>query len=168
MTSDVNLVSCRVCAGAGRRQPGGAFGVLARKEAWVCPACEGTGKVPLPIVQVEGKTFKALEGHFDCSCCGGTAHYKGDPAQPVPGLKDTYDYAWYVFRAGLSDSDGEYYARLCGDEQGLGGCLEAVAAQQDEVPRDIQEAIAIARELMPGEEDDGVISTIQDYIEGYR
>lgn len=134
-----------------------------------CKACLGTGTTTLPPeVDVHGIVRARLGNGMSCSCCGGVAHQVGDKREFRNSWNspDTHDTAWYVYRGGMCDSDGVYFARLCGDEQGLNGCLEDIVHNQDDVAHDIKEAIATARSLMPTEEDDGVIAFLQDHVPG--
>ena len=95
-----------------------------------------------------------------CSCCGA-----GDgEAGSLDANKRVRSFAWYVYRAGWTDSDGIYYARLCGDEFGA-GCITEVRPAEGPRGRDglrAGERARLLRELMPGEEDDGVVTEMED------
>lgn len=100
--------------------------------------------------KINGRTYKELEGYASCSCCG---------LEP--------DDKWAVFRAGLVDEDGEYFARLCGHRgTGRNGCLEDLA----KVPvknRKYQREAALLMALMPEEADDGIVTLMEDIRDGW-
>ena len=90
-----------------------------------------------------------------CSVCGGGA---------------TSDY--FIFRAGIVDGDGEFFSRACGDAYGNGGCLSSLQEEQKKLQEGKYEghdfgakkrqAAGILLDLMPGEEDDGVVTMMED------
>jgi len=97
-------------------------------------------------VEVLGKKFEKAQA--SCSCCG---------ARP--------DEEWYTFRASLCDTDGCYFSYLCGEMNGLGGCLEAIVAQQDELDGDAAiraEKAAVLKEEVLGDDEDGLWSEMDD------
>lgn len=85
----------------------------------------------------------------DCSICGGEG--RGDE--------------WFVFRAGLVDVDGIYYARACGDSRGAGGCLESLKDEQKVLGPEAQEQqmkASILLDMMPEEADDFIVTELND------
>lgn len=80
------------------------------------------------------------EGH-DCSCCG--ARDNGED--------------FFVFEAGFCDSDGVYYAKLCGDYDGY-GCIYAVDYEDSEK----NELVSMLKDMMPNEICDGVPGFLDD------
>lgn len=81
-----------------------------------------------------------------CGCCG-----------CGPNVEPTWrDEPWYVYRAGVCDSDGVYYSMLCE------GCLEEIVAanarraktMRDEVAREVTELL--------GDDIDGAQSFMDD------
>lgn len=97
------------------------------------------------VIGADGRRHQRLgEGH-DCSCCG--SRDNGED--------------WFVFKAGWCDSDGVYYAKLCGDFEGR-GCIYEV-----DYPKSFKnEAAKVLQDMMPGEFADGVPSMLDelDYL----
>jgi len=93
-------------------------------------------------VKMHGKDCKRIGKGHTCSCCGAADN----------GVD------WFVYRAGWCDVDGIYMARLCGDKHGE-GCLSEVPPAKSEK----NEVAQMLCDLMPGEEDDGVQSMLEDY-----
>ena len=95
-----------------------------------------------------------------CSCCS---------ASPTRDDAPLTEYPWYCYRAGLTDRDGVHYGYLCGDVDGLAGCLESVLLEQhkDKVagrkPTGAQVATKILSDLMP-DDPDGVQAEIEDGV----
>lgn len=72
------------------------------------------------VIGANGKPCVETTG--DCSCCGATGKNTED-FEPMERFR--------IFRAGFSDSDGVFYARLCGDLLG-NGCIYEVAYKQSD------------------------------------
>lgn len=84
-----------------------------------------------------------------CSCCG---------AGPRIDAEDDW---WLVFKGGLADSDGVYYAMLC-DNPTKDGCLSEVRRENDRrKPTLRDEAAALVTELM-GDDLDGAEAFMDD------
>jgi hypothetical protein len=85
-----------------------------------------------------------------CGCCGG-----GPNPQP-----DWRTEPWYIYRAGLCDRDGVFYAMLCE------GCLEDIRGENERRATDglLTERDAHAREIMEllGDDLDGAQSMMDD------
>ncbi|MCH7727470.1 MAG: hypothetical protein IH991_13455 [Planctomycetes bacterium] len=81
-----------------------------------------------------------------CGCCGG-----GPIAKP-----DWRHESWYVFRAGICDSDGVYYSMLCE------GCLEDI--RHDNSKRSETERDQMAQEIteLLGDDLDGAQIMMDD------
>ena len=89
-----------------------------------CKTCDGDGRIPHPKVTVEGKEYPTVPA--SCSCCGANPHDKDKPRKNVAyAWERVPDFDWYVYEARVVDSDGVYFARLCGDVDG-DGCLTDV------------------------------------------
>ncbi len=104
-------------------------------------------ETPVAANGIDERRFRRLDDGFDCSCCGAVA---------TSGL----GRQWTVHRAGLVDSDGEYYPRLCQ------GCLPDVLAEQGrggDRALLTQEAAAALEDLMPDEYADGIVSLLEDF-----
>ena len=81
-----------------------------------------------------------------CGCCGGGPDVS--PSwRPEP---------WYIYRAGICDSDGVYYSMLCE------GCLEEI--QDENARRPATERDEIAREVteLLGDDIDGAQAMMED------
>ena len=82
-----------------------------------------------------------------CGCCGcgpnAEPDWRGDP--------------WYIYRAGLCDSDGVYFSMLCE------GCLEEMRAENARRPQ--REHDEIAREVtdLLGDDLDGAQTMMDDF-----
>lgn len=112
------------------------------------------------VIGANGKPCVRVGG--SCSCCAVRDHEAGEP--DVNG--EVSGRSWFVYRAGWSDGE-DYFARLCGDEFGV-GCISEIAPAkpvEDHVTDGLtsNEAASILRELMPGEEDDGVVTEMEDF-----
>lgn len=83
-----------------------------------------------------------------CGCCGGgpnaTPDWRGDP--------------WYVFRAGICDSDGVYYSMLCE------GCLEEIREANRRRPESQRDEIARLTTELLGDDLDGAQSMMDDIM----
>jgi hypothetical protein len=85
-----------------------------------------------------------------CSCCGASGRVDGE------------DDWWLVFRAGLVDSDGEYYAMLCGGPDGSGCLAEVRAENARRTPTFRDEAAALVTDLL-GDDLDGAQALMEDF-----
>ena len=74
-----------------------------------------------------------------CGCCGSGPNpqpdWRGDP--------------WYVYKAGICDSDGVYYSMLCE------GCLEEIREDNDGRPKTLQDELAAEMTALLGDDLDG-------------
>lgn len=81
-----------------------------------------------------------------CACCGGgpevTPSWRGEP--------------WYVYRAGLCDSDGVFYSQLCE------GCLEDIREDSARRPQTERDEIAETITDLLGDDIDGAQSMMDD------
>lgn len=81
-----------------------------------------------------------------CGCCGGgpnaTPDWRGDP--------------WYVYRAGICDSDGVFYGMLCE------GCLEDIRDENARRPQTERDEIAREVTELLGDDIDGAQTTMDD------
>ena len=75
-----------------------------------------------------------------CSCCG---------ADSRPD--------WPIYRAGIIDTDGVPFPRLCGP------CFDVIEADQDLVAPNLRAAAAVARDLL-GDDLDGWQNTLEDFL----
>ena len=83
-----------------------------------------------------------------CNCCGGgptpQPDWRGDP--------------WYIYRAGICDSDGVFYAMLCE------GCLEELRAENAKRPlTERDENARLITDLM-GDDLDGAQGFMDDLL----
>jgi len=101
------------------------------------------------VIGANGKKCFRVTG--SCTCCGCDGH-EYEPGKP---------YRWLIWRAGWCDDDGTYYARLCGSPNERAGCIYEVKPAKSERNRKAQ----ILRALMPSEEDDGVVTMMEDMKE---
>tara|TARA_Y100000590_G_scaffold16756_1_gene20116 strand:- start:541 stop:771 length:231 start_codon:yes stop_codon:yes gene_type:complete len=67
-------------------------------------------------------------------------------------------YDWYVYGASVIDVDGVYFARLCGDADGRGGCLE----DAERAGPDDHHGARMVADLL-GDDTDGAESMIEDF-----
>lgn len=88
---------------------------------------------------------KELPGGM-CNCCG-----CGPKVEP--GWRDE---PWYVYRAGICDSDGVYYGMLCE------GCLEDIRAANVRRPESLRDEIAREVNELLGDDVDGAQSFMDD------
>lgn len=140
-----------------------------------CPDCGGDGEIPLPAEIVtpgaripEARYWQIVDR--SCSMCAGRPH-NHDEHLPSGSLgyisnRNTYGYTGVVVRAGLCDRDGVYYAALCfGDgPDDPDACLTMVLEQQNAVPEERADRLAVLRDVMPGEWADGIESEMADTL----
>jgi len=82
-----------------------------------------------------------------CGCCGSGPNV--DPSwRSEP---------WYVYRAGLCDADGVYYAQLCE------GCLEDIRAENAKRPQTFRDEIAREVSELLGDDIDGAQTLMDDF-----
>ncbi len=74
-----------------------------------------------------------------CRCCGG-----GPNVAP-----DWRDEPWYIYRAGICDSDSVYYSMLCE------GCLEEIRSEQSQRPETERDQVAREITELMGDDLDG-------------
>ena len=85
-----------------------------------------------------------------CSCCGGS-----------PRITRGSDW-WLVFRAGLCDGDGEFFAMLCDGPTG-DGCLSAIRRENARrKPTFRDRAAEVVRDLN-GDDLDGMVADMDDF-----
>lgn len=81
-----------------------------------------------------------------CNCCGGGPNvepdWRGDP--------------WYIYRAGICDSDQVYYSMLCE------GCLEDIRAENSRRPQTERDLIAREVTGLLGDDLDGAQTMMDD------
>lgn len=81
-----------------------------------------------------------------CRCCGSGSNpapdWRGDP--------------WYVYRAGICDTDGVYYSMLCE------GCLEEVRFEHSQRPKTERDEVAKQITDLLGDDIDGAQSMMDD------
>lgn len=88
---------------------------------------------------------KELPGGM-CSCCGGG-----------PDVSPTWrSEPWYVYRAGICDSDGVYFSMLCE------GCLEEIHDANARRPQTERDEIAHQVTELLGDDIDGAQSMMDD------
>lgn len=115
-------------------------------------------------------TRKRVRGGGWCRCCGAEDHEAGQKIGQA-GARRYWDRGWMpddrwsddfpVYKAGLVDSDGVYYAALCES------CFDAIEAEISEdkpdqetlLKRDLANAML---ELMPEEYADGIVTELED------
>jgi hypothetical protein len=82
-----------------------------------------------------------------CGCCGGgpnaSPDWRGDP--------------WYIYRAGICDGDGVYYAMLCE------GCLDELRSENRKRPQTLRDQIAEEVTDLLGDDTDGAQSMMDDW-----
>ena len=126
-------------------------------EMYECAACDGEERVPLePVDDPQDSARKVPAVPGSCSCCGAVPQGMADPDPSVLGR--IVDYDWYVFHARVIDVDGIYFARLCGDADGLGGCLDDAERASDGE----HDGAKLVVELLDGD-DDGAAAMIEDH-----
>lgn len=81
-----------------------------------------------------------------CGCCGGGP----DPAP------DWRAEPWYVYRAGICDADGIYFAMLCE------GCLEDIRTENKRRPQTERDRIAREVSELLGDDIDGAQAMMDD------
>ena len=83
-----------------------------------------------------------------CGCCGGGPNvrpdYRGEP--------------WYIFKAGICDSDGVFFSMLCE------GCLEDIRQENARRPQTVRDEMAEQITELLGDDVDGM-QTMMDEIE---
>jgi hypothetical protein len=84
-----------------------------------------------------------------CSCCGAGPR--------VDALGDW----WLVFRAGLCDSDGEFYAMLCDGPTGE-GCLSTIRAENARRKPTQRDRNADVVRMLSGDDVDGMEADMDD------
>lgn len=81
-----------------------------------------------------------------CGCCGGGPNpapdWRGDP--------------WYVYQAGICDSDGVFYSQLCE------GCLEQVRFENSKRPQTERDEVADQVTELLGDDIDGAQAMMDD------
>lgn len=81
-----------------------------------------------------------------CGCCGSgpnpTPDWRGDP--------------WYIYRAGICDSDGVFYSQLCE------GCLEEIRFENSKRPQTERDGIAREVAELLGDDIDGAQAMMDD------
>jgi hypothetical protein len=128
-------------------------------------AKEFVSKLVAKVIKDAETMFKAkvitFESQFDnpkkltspggmCSCCGAG-----------PRVSDEHDW-WLVFRAGLCDSDGVFYAMLCGGPSGE-GCLEEIRHENAKRKRTVRDDAAAVTRMMNGDDVDGMAADMDDF-----
>lgn len=104
-------------------------------------------------VVVNGRTFTRSQG--SCSCCG---------ARSVRDDAPLTEFPWYNYSAGIADRDGVFYSRLCGDMDGLTGCLEEIMLENAKhKATGAQKAADIIRALSGGDMD-GAQADFEDLV----
>ncbi len=88
---------------------------------------------------------KELPGGM-CGCCGG-----GPNATP-----DWREQPWYIYRAGICDTDGVYYSMLCE------GCLEDIREENARRPQTERDEIAREVTELLGDDADGAQTMMDD------
>ena len=83
-----------------------------------------------------------------CVCCG-----SGPNPQP-----DWRGEPWYVYQAGLCDSDGVYYAMLCE------GCLDEIRCANSKRPQTERDEIAEQITELLGDDIDGAQAMLDDLL----
>ena len=128
-------------------------------EMYECKACNGEERVPLePVDDPQDSARKVPAVPGSCSCCGADPREKGRGVWNPWGEGPARDYDWYCFAARVVDVDGIYFARLCGDEEGRGGCLD----DADRASDGEHDGAKLVVELLDGD-DDGAAAMIEDY-----
>ena len=82
-----------------------------------------------------------------CNCCGA-----GPNSEP-----DWRSEPWYVYKAGICDADGVYYAMLCE------GCLEDIRDENEARPKTFRDEIAQEITHLLGDDYDGAQTTMDDF-----
>lgn len=95
-------------------------------------------------------TFTDREGEEKpggmCGCCG-------SGPEETPSWREE---PWFVYRAGICDSDGVYYSMLCE------GCLEEIRAQKARRKSTFRDAVASEVTSLMGDDLDGAQSFMED------
>jgi len=89
---------------------------------------------------------KELPGGM-CGCCG-----SGPSVAP-----SWRSEPWYIYRAGLCDSDGVFYSMLCE------GCLEDIRDENAKRPETLRDEIAREVSELLGDDIDGAQSMMNDF-----
>jgi len=84
-----------------------------------------------------------------CSCCGAG-----------PRVTDEHDW-WLVFKAGLCNSDGMFYAMLCDGPSGE-GCLSVIRAENTRRKPTFRDDVADIISMMNGDDVDGMQADFED------
>ena len=128
-------------------------------EMYQCEACEGEGRVALePVEDPQNAARKVAAVPGMCSCCAANPRAKGDPSPYPSVLGRSMGYDWFVYDARVVDVDGIYFARLCGDADGLGGCLD----EAERAGPDDHHGAKMVADLL-GDDTDGAESVLADF-----
>ena len=128
-------------------------------EMYQCESCEGEGRVALePVEDPQNAARKVAAVPGMCSCCAANPRAKGDPSPYPSVLGRSMGYDWFVYDARVVDVDGIYFARLCGDADGLGGCLD----EAERAGPDDHHGAKMVADLL-GDDTDGAESVLADF-----